>query len=225
MSKQAYPLCWPEGWKRTAVNNRKRAQFNKKERQYREPAVPGGQGSSWTKTRDLSVADGVERVLRELSAMGVDRQDVIISTNIRTRLDGLPRSGDREPDDPGAAVYWRTGKEPMRSMAIDRYDRVADNLAALGATLEAMRAIERHGGAEILQRAFLGFAALPEKASQGWRSYFGFREDQKVTPNDVESAFRELAKKHHPDRGGDPDKFQELLTARDNAKLDVQDVA
>lgn len=224
MSKQAYPLCWPEGWKRTAVNNRERARFNKKETQYGAPDANGVR-SSWVKTRELSVADGVERVLRELSAMGIDRQDVIISTNIRTRLDGLPRSGDREPDDPGAAVYWRTGKEPMRSMAIDRYDRVADNLAALGATLEAMRAIERHGGAEILQRAFLGFAALPEKASQGWRSYFGFSEDQKVTPNDVESAFRELAKKHHPDRGGDPDKFQELLTARDNAKLDVQDVA
>jgi hypothetical protein len=223
VSKQAYPLSWPEGWKRTAVNNRKRAQFNKKERQYRGPSVPGGQGTSWVNTKDLSVADGVERVLRELSAMGVDRQDVIISTNIRTRLDGLPRSGDREPDDPGAAIYWRSGKEPMRSMAIDRYDRVADNLAALGATLEAMRAIERHGGAEILQRAFLGFAALPEKASQGWRPLFGFGEDERVSSEQVEKAFRELAKKHHPDTGGNVDKFQEILNARENARRDLQD--
>lgn len=223
MSKQAYPLSWPEGWKRTAVNNRKRAQFNKKERLYREPSVPGGQRTSWVSTKDLSVADGVERVLRELSAMGVDRQDVIISTNIRTRLDGLPRSGDREPDDPGAAIYWRSGKEPMRSMAIDRYDRVADNLAALGATLEAMRAIERHGGAEILQRAFLGFAALPERASQSWREVLGFKDEERVSADQVESRFRDLVKKHHPDVGGNEDKFQEIVNARENARRDVQD--
>jgi len=222
VSKQAYPLSWPEGWKRTAVNNRKRAQFNKKETQYGTPDTNGVR-PRWNKTRDLSVADGVERVLRELSAMGVDRQDVIISTNIRTRLDGLPRSGDREPDDPGAAIYWRSGKEPMRSMAIDRYDRVADNLAALGATLEAMRAIERHGGAEILQRAFLGFAALPERASQSWRSVFGFTEEERVNALMIDRAFRELAKKHHPDVGGNVDKFTEIVNARENAVRDVQD--
>ena len=38
-------------------------------------------------------------------------------------------------------------------MAIDAYTRTADNLAAVAATLEAMRAIERHGGAQILERA------------------------------------------------------------------------
>src|ERR1043166_427517 len=176
----AYPLSWPQGWKRTTVNLRKRAQFNKKERKYSSP-VQGVQQHSWMSTRDLTVSDGIQRVLDELERMGVDRQDVIISTNVRTRLDGLPRSGEREPDDPGAAVYWQTPKEGMRSMAIDRYDRVADNLAALGATLEAMRAIERHGGAEILQRAFLGFAALPQKASQSWRLHLGFKEDEAVT--------------------------------------------
>jgi hypothetical protein len=152
----AYPLTWPEGWKRTTVNLRTRAHFNKKERQYSSP-IAGVQQHSWMRSRDLTVSDGIARVLEELERMGVDRQDVIISTNVRTRLDGLPRSGQSEPEDPGAAVYWKIGKEPMRSMAIDRYDRVADNLAALGATLEAMRAIERHGGAEILNRAFLGF--------------------------------------------------------------------
>jgi hypothetical protein len=31
----------------------------------------------------------------------------VISTNVRMRLDGLPRSGEKESQDPGAAVYWQ----------------------------------------------------------------------------------------------------------------------
>ncbi|KVD37855.1 hypothetical protein WJ41_22830 [Burkholderia ubonensis] len=60
----------------------------------------------------------------------------------------------------GVAVYWETRAGARRVMAIDQYTRVADNLAAVAATLDAMRAIERHGGARILERAFTGFAAL-----------------------------------------------------------------
>jgi curved DNA-binding protein CbpA len=30
---------------------------------------------------------------------------------------------------------------------------------------------------------------------------------------EVKKAFRELAKKHHPDRGGDPEKFKKILKA------------
>ena len=68
---------------------------------------------------DLSVTDAVARVLDELQRMGVDRQDVVISTNVRSRLDGLPRSGEPEPDNPGAAVYWQEALGARRVMAID----------------------------------------------------------------------------------------------------------
>ena len=33
------------------------------------------------------------------SASGIDRQDTVLSTNIRTRLDGLSRSGEKAPDE------------------------------------------------------------------------------------------------------------------------------
>src|SRR3546814_20391176 len=45
-------------------------------------------------------------------------QDTIISTNVRTRLDGLPRSGEREPNDSGAAVYWEEWNGERRVIAI-----------------------------------------------------------------------------------------------------------
>jgi len=146
----AYPLCWPLGWHRTEYVDRKHAKFGKTERS-------GSFGGSMK--RQLSIYDGVNRVLEELSRNGVDRNDIIISTNVETRLDGTPRSDRRAPKDAGVAVYWRDGG--TRCMAIDQYLSVADNLAAIAATLEAMRAIERHGGAEIGRRSFDGFKALP----------------------------------------------------------------
>jgi hypothetical protein len=211
--RKSYPLSWPDGWKRAKV--RVHAAFNKT----REPQYNGqGQKMYQGKTR-LSVADAVRRVLAELERMGIKDDDIIISTNVPLRLDGLPRS-DQEPGDPGVAVYWKKKGQPsMRCMAIDRYYRVADNLAAVAATLDAMRAIERHGGAEILNRAFLGFAALPEQASQPWREVLGIEGVPSLEL--IESRFRALVKVHHPDTGGTPEDFMKLQQAREAARMEI----
>lgn len=212
MELQAFPLQWPVGWKRMKAADRKLGRFNKKERQYNSDSTHSWQRSKW-----LTVSDGVDRVRETLEAMGISRNDIVISTNVRTRLDGLPRSGEKEPEDPGVAVYWRQdyGK-PMRCIAIDRYTNVADNLAAVAATLEAMRAIERHGGAEILERTFTGFAALPEKASQAWREVLGIGKEN-PTSSEVDTAYKRLLLIHHPDHGGDRDKLQAVVEARKQA--------
>lgn len=216
--RKAYPLSWPEGWRRTKF--RERARFGKQITEYGTTQQDGSR-SAWKRSKILSVADAVHRVLLELERMGIHDDDIIISTNVRLRLDGLPRS-DQEPSDPGVAVYWQKKNQPsMRCMAIDRYDRVADNLAAVAATLDAMRAIERHGGAEILNRAFLGFAALPEKASQPWREVLGISPEAKANPDLIQSRYRDLVKVHHPDAGGTSDDFQRIVQARDAALMEL----
>lgn len=210
MTISAYPLAWPTGWPRTPSYRRKSASFGKGDSTYRD-------GVRYTSRRALTVFDGVERVLVELSRMGIDRQDVVISTNVPTRLDGLPRSGEARPEDPGVAVYWQEAIGARRVMAIDIYTEVADNLAAVAATLEAMRAIERHGGAQILERAFTGFAALPEPGkSKHWRDIFGFGT-LAATRKDVDLVYRRLASAAHPDRGGTNEQMAELNRARDQA--------
>jgi hypothetical protein len=212
--RTAFPLSWPDGWKRTQSISRTHAQFGRTERTSNQPGGP-----MWLNKKRLSVADAVGRLLGELRRMGIPDWNVIISTNVPLRLDGMPRS-DKEPADPGAAVYWKKNdKQAMRCMAIDRYTRVADNLAAIAATLEAMRAIERHGGGTILERAFLGFAALPERASQHWRETLGIQGT--ATIDLVESRFRALAQVNHPDKGGDRNKFEEIVQARDAARLEL----
>jgi hypothetical protein len=141
--------------------------FNRQEWKTSSYTPPGGMPNRYRAKSEMTIAVAVDRVRAELKRMDVDGDDLVISTNLQLRLDGLPRSSQREPDDAGAAVYWRDRTGATRCMAIDRYYRVADNLAAIAATLDAMRAIERHGGAEILDRAFTGFTAL-EGPAKWW---------------------------------------------------------
>jgi len=221
---QAYPLQWPAGWRRAESGQRERAQFNKKVPQYRDVIENGvsKRVHAFDRSVDLTVSDATARVLKELERMGMDRQDVVISTNIELRLDGLPRSGRRAPDDPGVAVYWswhRGRGIETRCMAIDRYDRVEDNLAAVAATLEAMRAIDRHGGASILDRAFQGFTALA--APESWWQVLGL-SGPNATEHHIMSAHRRLAMEFHPDRGGDTAKMARINRARDQGLEAIQ---
>lgn len=200
MTIPAYPLTWPAGWKRTDYFDRKHAKFGRVSR--------NGYGRE-----GLSIAQATNRVCEELRRMGVD--DIVISTNLQLRLDGLPRSSQRDPDDPGVAVYWRDRHGETRCMAIDLYLRIADNLAAVAATLDAMRSIERHGGAEILNRAFTGFTALPAPGgNEHWRDV--------LDPDDPEGSYRRLRGQHHPDRGGDADEFRAVQHAWDAYQQEQQ---
>src|SRR5210317_656964 len=42
--------------------------------------------------------------------------------------------------------------------------------------------------------------------------------DEKATSAEITKAFKDLAKQHHPDRGGDKDRFQEINEAHDTLK-------
>lgn len=214
-----YPLAWPTGWKR--AHHRVSANFNKKDWQpsSADPAKQIQRG------RPLTVNDATQRVLEALRVFGVLGGEAIISTNLVLRLDGLPKSNQPEPVDPGAAVYWqRPSDKTTKCMAIDQYDRVADNIAAIAATLTAMRAIERHGGALILERAFMGFDALPapgQTLARGWMEVLGVGEG--VTYESAQTAYRRLSSQHHPDRpGGSHDKMAELNWAWSQAQTTLR---
>lgn len=206
----ANPLCWPAGWRRT--KSRSTAKFR--------DGVGGWRGEEGQRTYKaagrVDVGEGTNRVLRELKAMGVPSWNVIISSDLKLRNDGLPYATQATAHlDPGVAVYWKDRNGQKRCMAIDRYDRIADNLAAIAATLDAMRAIERHGGAEILDRAFTGFAALPAPAAQQ-KPHEILGVDERASRSEIDYAYKRLAAQCHPDKGGSNDQMSRINTARDS---------
>lgn len=204
-----YPLQWPAGWPR--AKTRKSARFTTTRNSPPSSFAPDARPFKVQKA--LTVADWLDRVVAELGRMGVPDWNIIISSNVALGARGNPLSSRGEPDDPGVAVYWRKGDGPRRVMAIDIYDRAADNLGAIAATLEAMRAIERHGGAMIGERAFTGFDALPPPADC-WK-VLGLAPGASVEA--IEAAYRHKARSAHPDAGGRDDDMSRLNVARDEA--------
>lgn len=200
--EDAYPLHWPEGQKRTAVNLRGAANFK----------VP--------------LATARDRLLDELKRLGA--RYAVLSTNVPLRRDGLFYADARapEPSDPGVAVYFdldagRTGEFVQHAMACDRWRSVRDNVHALGKTIEAMRGIERWGSSEIMLRAFSAFAALPP-APTDWRSILGFHgHGPGLTLDDVRQRFRTLASQAHPDAGGSHDDMVRLNQAMTAAEQEL----
>ncbi len=176
-----YPLAWPPGWPRIAKSSRKRGQFKN-----------GRNAVTYT------VAEA--RLRDELNRLCGCRSPLVSSNMLRSA----------QPDDTGVAVYFQAPDKPMRVIAVDAYDRVEDNIAAIAATIEAMRAIDRHGGAEILERAFTGFAALPPPTS-AWE-ILGVPEGSDATI--VRDAYRRRARQLH-DQGAAESKLSELNVARD----------
>lgn len=208
--KPRYPLSWPEGWKRTTV--RKAAQFGK-------AGTVTGQFSR-TDIKRLSVENAFDRLERELEAFDIKGDTVIVSTNLKLNMRGVPSGNAGEPSDPGVAVYWtRNGK--AQCMAIDVYTRVADNLAAVAASLAAMRAIERHGGAQILDRAFIGFAQISERRGRPWREIFAYKEHERPSFDHVDDRYKRMARTVHSDAGGSHDAMVELNAAREEARREL----
>jgi len=144
-------------------------------------------------------------------------KDLIISTNMRLRNDGEIHAGAGEPADGGVAVYFSWKNRPM-CFACDQFETVRE-------TIDSIRAIERYGASDMMERAFRGFTALPEQAGEPWRTVFGFTASESVTSDRIEEAFRKLAFTEHPDHGGTSVRFQRIINARTDARRAIGETA
>lgn len=140
---------------------------------------------------------------------------LVISSDLPLRADATPRM-DRDPVDPGVAVYFqRDGSAVV--FACDQYESVRENALAIAKTIEALRGIERWGASDAMERAFRGFAALPEpERVTPWNEILGFNALQipALDSDLIEMRYKRLAQERHPDRGGDEKAMQELNRAR-----------
>jgi hypothetical protein len=190
---EAHPLDWPIGYKRT--NRRSYSQFKQ-------------------------TMERAQQFLREeikrLGATGL-----IISSNVPVRQDGGLYADwmKRKIEDPGVAIFFRYRDKEI-TMCCDQYERVWENVYSLGKTIEAIRAIERYGASEFMDRAFTGFTALPPINTPARRDIWQVL-GLTSRPADfevVKSSYRQLVKQHHPDApGGSKESFQELQAAYEEA--------
>ncbi len=198
----AYPLCWPMAQPRTPESSKKYGRFG-----YQAQATHG----NWQHKKDITLAKARDRVTEELDKFTKPgkiyrTENLVFSTNLRVRLDGLPASSQKQPDDTAVAIYFDLDGE-SRCIPCDNYVRIEDNLAAVAATMSALRTIERHGS-EMFKAAFTGFTALPSPdmiSMPHWRTVFN--TDSEFLPT-VKSIYRRLIKKAHPDNGGSTERFQ-----------------
>ena len=199
MTVSSYPLSWPAGRPRCA--RRADAQFGK---------VNCRAGQSWGTKENLTVADALRRLQDELDK--ICARHIVLSTNVETRLDVLPRSGQPEPTDPGAALYFQLkGRDTV--LACDKWNRVADNIAAIAKHIDALRGIERWGIGTV-EQAFAGWQALP--APEPWWTVLGVASNAGLA--EIDAAWREKMRDAHPDRGGTDAAASRLNWARDEAR-------
>jgi hypothetical protein len=196
-SVKRFPLEWPIGWKRTPPSARRDGRFK--------------HGGQW-----ITVIAATERLEAELDRLKAAA--ATLSTNVSLRLDGRPRS-DIRPTDPGVAIYFSfRGKATV--LACDTYRDVAQNIAALAAHLDALRAIERYGVGTI-EQALAGYRALPADTAANWRAVFGFPANRCPSPEELDTAFKTAARAHHPDLGGSEIEMAHLNRARDYALAEL----
>ena len=182
---QPFPLAWPENVPR-AVR----------------------QTSSAFKT---SLSGALNNVHKSLEMFGRDTGSSISSIVLSSNVGGLEV---KRPQDPGVAA-WFLWEKQLRCIAVDRYEKVEDNLQAIHHILEARRTEMRHGGLNIVRQTFKAFAALPgPKTSASRRQWFhvlGVKQDDDIAT--LEAAYKKRAREAHPDAGGSSEAMSELNVA------------
>lgn len=183
--KQAYPLQWPLGYKRS--NYREVSRFRQ----------------TFGAAQD-SLKSEVERL---------GGQNLTVSTNMKVnnRGDVYANELGKNISDPGVAIYFKyKGKEV--SMCCDKYKYVWENMYALACGIEALRGMERWGVSEFLDRAFTGFTALPPASKDMW--WFTLDCSEHDSEIQVKQKYRDLCKIYHPDMAtGDAAIFNKIQKA------------
>lgn len=188
----AYPLAWPNDWKRTPKIERARSPY---------------------RAGFATARDGVAEQLRKMGA------GFVVTSNVPLGAKGLASTDYREPEDPGVAVYW-LARGTLLVLPCDAWASVRENMRAIGHALESLRTLERCKSGQILARAMQGFTALPAPRPP-WFGELGL-EKWPPSVADVRAAFNRRVREAHPDHGGSPEAFDKLVRARDFATAYAQ---
>jgi DnaJ domain len=188
MTAQAYPLQWPDNFPRSVA--RQKSAFK------------------------TSLSGALKNVQESLKRFGTDSgkpiSNVVLSSNCSL--------GNSMPSDPGVAAWFSWDGDSV-CIPVDRYAKPEENLQAIYHVIEARRTELRHGTLHLVKATMKGFKALPppagKKARRAWTEVLQLSAN--ATKEQIEAAYRQAAKKAHPDSGGSSEAMQELNDAKREA--------
>jgi hypothetical protein len=181
-----------------------RADYNRKRAQFR---------AGWDDTLRL-----LDYELNAVGASGVVIQAAFSADKIRN--DGWPY-GKATPTHPAVIVSFRDVDNRPLSFPCDRYDRWEHNVRAIALSLEALRAVDRHGVTKRGEQ-YAGFKAL--EAADAWsveEAAIFVAAKANTQPNNIildaetyRICYRSVARILHPDAGGNPHEWKLLGDAK-----------
>ncbi|WP_436347405.1 DnaJ domain-containing protein [Natronorubrum sp. FCH18a] len=190
-------LKWPDGFERTSAEDRE----------------PYPHGFRVSRTRAF------ENILEELRKMNA-RNVQVKTAAPHTQAEPHRPYADRDPDDSGVVVYFERDGQQF-AVPCDRWDNLRDNAQSIAKYLNAKRALERYG-VQTVESEF-STQALPSADEDVVAPPEPHHDVLEVAPDatddDVKAAARAKKKEHHPDLGGDRERFQRVVEAEE-AMLD-----
>jgi hypothetical protein len=169
---------------------------------------------------------------REVEALGGEGP-VVVQVDVQAvdlRADGMLKTRARVGEFPGVIVSFASRYGPLR-YATDAYEQQwagslpgwQANVRAIALALEALRAVDRYGVSKRGEQ-YAGWSALPAARAQGsewftteaealkWMT--GSAAEMGIAPDpDTGRLYKALAKRMHPDKGGDTELWDRLDAA------------
>ena len=194
MNVDYFPIdaIWPKGLERTPAPNRTTSKFK------------------------VSFGGAISGLQEELGQWGASF--LTIGTALAIGASGRPIFVNKPIQDPSVAIQFDRDEKPV-TFHCDRFVDPRSNVRAIGKTLENLRAIDRYGANQVLERMFSGLLALPAPGGLDHWTILGVPAT--ATEAEIQRAFRRLADDLHPDKGGDTNEFARLAAARDTALREI----
>lgn len=227
--RNPFPLAWPDGSTRTPPDLRKTSPFHVKRSET---------GSTDFRRYELPFTSTYNELALELKRLSVVNS--VITSDLPLNSKGIPYPNAKAGSDPGIAVWFMlpdaNGNVAERVLACDKWKTPADNMYAITLTIAAMRGMDRWGAADVVQRAFSGFTALPPGSGETvnarpmppkpkpWRDVLGLNAEiyRNLDLDDLvalaKAKHRTLMKDAHPDAGGSDGRAAMLNAAMEDAE-------
>ena len=184
----------------------------------------------WNATLDLLDRELWHLGVRNEFVMMIDAAESDFKINGELRVNARPAS-------PAVGISFESRKGPLLFVC-GKFTDWKDNVRAIALGLEALRKVDRYGITQASEQ-YKGFGALPPgtpmpaAAMTVEEAALLLLDGDEVAgvgdilsnPMVLDTCFRVMAKKHHPDAGGDPALFRRIVEARDLIAVERERVA